>query len=324
MWSTRQFAVIQLINATIWTIILSGCWYIYLRVLYATSAGESASGLLVWCIISAAALFVATGGCWYALLGLHQFWASARMFGPISSGVRRAMQALHQISQASRSVGWKLPLMNSIAVVGLIGSLFLQDVRWVGLLFAIAGLRWWLWVHTATPPFVLFLSSSEDSSIEQHHAIKLSISPLRAISLLDIGHIPDRHVVGSLTLDCLRTEVDDDWWNVIKVLIEIAPIVVMNADVETAGVIREVQYLHSEDLLFKTIFFTEGDAPLLRHTPRDMRTELDLCTVSPGRVRAVLHCMLDRRLKPSRSKPVRLFLKLSPGYVMIRNPYWRQ
>ena len=202
--------------------------------------------------------------------------------------------------------------MNCVAVIGLIGAFLLNDARWLGIVVMIVGLRWWLWVRTTTPPFVLFLSTSEAMSVEQHHRLKLSVSPLRVVSLLDVGINTDADTAGSLNLDCLRTEEDEDWWKAIVLLIELAPIVVINADAESPGVIREATHLVSEDITYKTIFLSNRDAPLLRQVSDSIAAETGHCVTSNHGLYRILAFVLNEGLKPSRERPVSSFLLLRP------------
>ncbi len=302
MWSTRQRIAHWLIHAGVGVGVLAGCFFIFNHVKEA--ADKSVAGIAVWSVVSLAFLFCATIGFWYAFLGVNQHWESTRMLRPIATEARQIMSALCRISQANRTAGRSIPLMNFVAVIGLIGAFLLKDARWLGIVVMIVGLRWWLWVRTTTPPFVLFLSTSEAMSVEQHHRLKLSISPLRVVSLLDVGINTDADTAGSLNLDCLRTEEDEDWWKVIVLLIELAPIVVINADAESPGVIREATHLVAEDITFKTIFLTNRDAPLLRQVSDAIAAEAGHCVTSNHGLHRILNFALNERLRPSRERPI--------------------
>ena len=306
MWSTRQRIGYRLIHAGVGVVVLAGILGIVGHVKQTT--GESVAARVAWSLASLLFLFFAAVGCWYALLGVNQHRESTRMLQPITREARRAMSALCRISQANRTAGSSVPLMNCVAVIGLIGAFLLKDARWLGIVVMIVGLRWWLWVRTATPPFVLFLSTSDAMSVEQHHRLKRSISPLRVVSLLDIGISTDADTAGSLNLDCLRTEEDEDWWMVIVLLIELTPVVVINADAESPRVIREATHLVSEDITYKTIFHSNRDAPLLRQVSDAIAAEAGHCVTSSHGLYRILTFALNQGLKPSRERPVSSFL----------------
>lgn len=305
MWSTRQRIAHWLIHTGVAVVVLCGILFIFNH--SKEVSDKSVAGIAVWSAVSLTFLFFATIGCWYALLGVNQHREAARMLRPITSEARQVMSALCRISQANRVAGRSIPLMNCVAAIGIIGAFFLKDIRWLGIVAMIVGLRWWLWVRTTTPPFVLFLSTSEALSVEQHHRLKLAVSPLRAVSLLDIGINTDADTAGSLNLDCMRTEEDDDWWKVIVLLIELAPIVVINADAESPSVIREATHLVSEDITFKTIFLSNRDAPLLRQVSDAIAAEAGHCVASNHGLYRILAFALNQGLKPSRGRPISSF-----------------
>ena len=130
--------------------------------------------------------------------------------------------------------------------------------------------------------------------------------------MLDVGINTDADTAGSLNLDCLRTEEDDDWWKVIVLLIELAPIVVINADAENPGVIREATHLVSEDITYKTIFLSNRDAPLLRQISDAIAVEAGHCVTSNHGLYRILVIALNEGLRPSRERPVSSFLLPRP------------
>lgn len=171
-------------------------------------------------------------------------------------------------------------------------------------------LRWWLWVRTTTPPFILFLSTSDPSSIEEHRKIKRGVAPLRVISLLDIGNSPDSGISNELHLDCLRTGNDDDWWQVIMLLIDLAPLVVINVDTTSSGVVKEAEYLILKEFTFKTVYLTKGNACLLQKVGRAVE-EADLFITSTHGLNQVILGVLNSRELPSRSHTVDKFTRRS-------------
>lgn len=123
----------------------------------------------------------------------------------------------------------------------------------------------WMDVRTTTAPVVLVLGTSTHSSIRRQRAIKRRLSPLRVVSLLDVDVPWDTSLANETTLDWFRTTNEDDWWLVVTGLMEIAPILVIDAAAETAGVLRECRHILGADLWRKCLFLTppDGSAPVL-------------------------------------------------------------
>ena len=217
------------------------------------------ASVLCWMLILA--------GTYYGMLGWHQWHESRRMMTGISGAERRVMSVLCRISESNFLVYGSRPFLVMGGLSGLLAAILLGDFRWLGLLFFAGCLLWWLWVRTTTPPAVLFLSTSDAWSIEIHRQIKNIASPLRVVTLLDLQHSRQEGTADELRLDCLRTGNDDDWWKVITILMKITPLLVINADTESPGVVREARHLVMEDMTHKVMFLTRGNACLLRCEP---------------------------------------------------------
>jgi hypothetical protein len=214
-------------------------------------------------IASAAATSVVA--CWYGVLATHMFLRSRVVLGPLPS---EAHVTLHRLLDVSRQ-GDRLKLTRVILLYGGIGVLVVAIAarEWLGVIVSVAPfvLIAWMDVRTTTAPVVLLLGTSTHSSIRRQRAIKHRLSPLRVVSLLDVDVPWDTSLANEMTLDCFRTTNEDDWWLVITRLMDIAPILAIDAAAETTGVLREGRHILSADLWRKCLFLTppDGSAPIL-------------------------------------------------------------
>jgi hypothetical protein len=116
--------------------------------------------------------------------------------------------------------------------------------------------------------------------------------------------------VRDLSLDCLRTVNTDDWWLAIKKLMDMAILVVFNADTESSGTVREAKQALKQNYTYKTLFLT-GDRALLAQRLREdpqLAAKVPDCFIARTPILvAVIAEMLDRRTPPSRENSVWLF-----------------
>ncbi len=213
-------------------------------------------------------LVVATSmvAAYHGLIAGYIWLRSRAVLGPTSPESR---DTLHRLLDISRQ-GPKLRLIRLVLLYsGIIGSLILAIVakEWFGLIFAAAPflIIVWMDVRTKTVPVVLVLGTSNISSVKRQRAIKLRLSPLRVVSLLDVDVPWDTNLSNEMHLDCFRTTNEADWWLTITRLMEIAPILAIDAAAETEGVLKEGQHILGTDLWQKCLFLTppDGTAPVL-------------------------------------------------------------
>jgi len=112
-------------------------------------------------------------------------------------------------------------------------------------------------------------------------------------------------------MDCLRTGNDDDWWRVITILIELTPLVVVNADAESPGVIRETMHLISKGFTFKTVFLTIGDARLLRQEPEPAASVSSCYVTSAVGLQATIEAILNTGELPEQRRTVSSLARVS-------------
>lgn len=212
---------------------------------------------VLWTATAAVTSVVA---CWYGVLATHMWLRSRVVLGPLPSEARETLRRLLDVSRQ----GDNLKLTRITLLYGGIGALVVAIAarEWLAVIVTVAPfvLIAWMNVRTTTAPVVLILGTSTHSSIRRQRAIKHRLSPLRVVSLLDVGVPWDRSLANEMTLDCFRTTNEDNWWLVITRMIEIAPILVIDAAAETTGVLREGRHILGADLWRKCLFLTPPDA----------------------------------------------------------------
>jgi hypothetical protein len=219
---------------------------------------------MLWIGLSAVTSIVAA---YYGVLAVHMWLRSRAVLGPIPHDVHVTLRRLLDVSQQGNG----LRLMRLKLFYGGLGALVVAIAarEWLGLVVAAAPFVMiaWMYVRTTTVPVVLVLGTSTHSNIKRQRAIKLRLSPLRVVSLLDVDVPWDKRISSEMAIDCFRTTNEDDWWSVITRLMEVAPILAIDAAAETAGVLREGRHILSAGLKRKCLFLTpaDGSAPILDH-----------------------------------------------------------
>ena len=214
---------------------------------------------------TASAAITSVVACWYGVLATHMWLRSRVVLGPMPSEAHETLRRLVDVSRQ----GDRLKLTRVTLLYGGIGALVVAIAarEWLGVVVTVAPfvLIAWMDVRTTTAPIVLILGTLTHSSIRRQRAVKHRLSPLRVVSLLDVDVPWDTSLANEMTLDCFRTTNENDWWLVITRLMEIAPILVIDAAAETAGVLREGRHILGADLWRKCLFLTppDGFAPVL-------------------------------------------------------------
>ena len=219
----------------------------------------------------------------YCFLAAHMSLRTRAVLGPVTHEARQATQRLVEISREGARLVWTRTVLLYAGLGALVVALLARE--WLGLFVAATpfALIWWMRVRTTTPPVVLLLGTSTHTTIKRQRALKRRVSPLRVVSLLDVGVPWDPDLAKEMSLDCFRTTNEDDWWVVIVRLIECSPVIVIDAAAETAGVIREGKHLLDSVLARKCLFITPPDdfAPILDRLLPDTKLERrDLRVVS--------------------------------------------
>ena len=202
---------------------------------------------------------------YFGVLATHTWLRSRSVFGPTPPETRETLRRLLDVSRQ----GNHLALSRLTLFYGGFGVFVVAVAarEWLGLIVAVTPfvLIGWMDVRTTTTPVALILGTSTHSSIRRQRAIKYRLSPLRVVSLLDVDVPWETSLANEMALDCFRTTNEDDWWLVITRLMEITPILAIDAAAETMGVLREGRHILGADLWRKCLFLTppDGSAPIL-------------------------------------------------------------
>jgi len=216
----------------------------------------------VWAMSAAATSVFA---CWYGV-GATQMWLRTRaMLGPLSSEVHKTLRQLLDVSRQGEGLKLTRITLLYIGIAALVVAIAARE--WLGLVVSTAPfvLIAWMDIRTTTAPVALILGTSTQSSIRRQRAIKRRLSPLRVVSLLNVDVPWDKPLAIEMSLDCFRTTNEDDWWLVVTRLMEIAPVLAIDAVAETSGVLREGRHILGTNLWQKCLFLTspDGSAPVL-------------------------------------------------------------
>lgn len=258
---------------------------------------------------AAVAWWLGSRGFRFAILALYMWNDTKKVQPAITWRRRRAMWRLHGITTTTNFLQRGKVFYFVYVVFGTAALALTVDPRWLGLVAYGAGTLAWFWIRFSTPPFVIYLSTSDLDSVSFHNQLLMLMRPLRAMSLLNIESGADMPNRTSLSFDCLRTQNNEDWWTVITMLMGMAPLIVINADTKSPGVIREARYILRQDLKYKTVFLTGGGARLLR-TEAEIAAQIPGCLIARTPIlEAIIAEMLDRRTPPSRDRSVWYFAR---------------
>ena len=248
---------------------------------------------MLWIGSAAATSMVAAT---YAFLGAHMWLRSRCVLGPVPPEANETLRVLLHVSRQGDS----LKLMRIVLFYGVLSAFIvaLAARELLGLVVAVALLAVIVWMHirTTTVPVALILGTSNHSSIKRQRVVKHRLSPLRVVSLLDIDVPWDPTLTKELVLDCFRTTNEDDWWLVITRLMDIVPIIAIDAAAETPGVLREGSHILGSDLARRCLFLTppDGSAPILdRLLPMPGLRRQDLLIVHYGEAPRVITAMVS-------------------------------
>jgi hypothetical protein len=217
-----------------------------------------------WIALAAVTSLLAS---WYGVGAIHLWLRSRVLLGPISTEVKKTLRQLLNVSRQGERLKLTRVILLYIGIGAFVVAIAARE--WLGLVASVAPfvLIAWMSVRSTTAPVTLILGTSTYSSIRRQHAIMRRLSPFRVVSLLDVDVPWDKPLANKMALDCFRTTNEDDWWLVITKLMEITPILTIDAAAETAGVIRECRHILSTNLWRKCVFLTppDGSAPILDH-----------------------------------------------------------
>jgi hypothetical protein len=251
-------------------------------------------------------------GIFYGVLALHLLAETRRLLSPFARTVQDKMERLTLISRHYMLVRVGRALLVFLGLFGMFSFVVFSDIRLLALVILSVGVLFWLRVRISMPPIVLLLASSNKRSIARHLSYKRFMSPLRAVSLLDTTGLMDDGRSSELELDCLRTNNDDDWWPVIRTLMDCAPFLIFDCTATTPGVIREREYAISAGLMYKTIFVRglRSDCPLIdTYHQSSNEAKSELCSVDGTSALKLINSVLLNRRLPTSARPLSKLLQ---------------
>jgi len=188
--------------------------------------------------------------------------------------IYKVRTALGQISKNEREVMKKLIRVSHIYIwhnqhqifflyFGISAFLiFLLTTRIIWILLTILVILeiWRVRVRTITPPLIILLGKSTNTTLMRQIDLKKLIKPLRVVSLLNTNIPWNQTPNNELFFDCYRTTNDEDWWIVVTQLIKMTSIIIIDTNVDSKLVEREAKYILSNiNFLQKCVFLSPPD-----------------------------------------------------------------
>ncbi len=148
------------------------------------------------------------------------------------------------------------------------------------------------------PPAAIYLSSSAPVRLQLMQQLQARVIP-GVTGLLDVTQNIDTtdgvktfFFKATIMLFDSRTNADDDWKVVAAELMDIVPLVFLDARETSPGVLYEVERIFREKLAYKTMFVSEenGQCPALESLNTDARfPEEEVCRLSESHLLANVH-----------------------------------
>ena len=256
-----------------------------------------------------------------------RWWQTVRLLGFPSSGRRRAMRSLSLLREHKYGTSW--PQFCIIGAI-LIGLLYFTHVRiFLALLLALTQQHFIEPLRRSLPPTVFLLTTTATGTPQLHAKISFVVRRLRAVALLKVKRSDEDLASVFTRLDCFRTESDDDdtWVYVVEKLLQIAPIVVLDARVVTDAVLLEAKRTLVPSVAYKLILLVgqSGERLLLDHPdlwelPAPLK---QIPVVREAGLLTMLHFLTRSRDRiPSPERPLDSILKASGEWRFIGREDW--
>lgn len=244
----------------------------------------------------AAAWFFCTVLSVAPVLAAHNLYSSLSLYGTRHLRRYRGMPALILES----TINFRYTCAGFFSAVALgIWAWYLGTIAVV-----YAGAAW----ATATlygrlkPPDVLYLATSDADQVRFHNRLARGLFLFRPVSLLQSD---DHNANKKIRRNCFRVSSESNWRATVFTLIEQAPLVVIDARVESPAVLEEAEFLIDSDWLFKTFVVhedknrTSSVLQAVRRAPQHL-----VAVIHPDEVGPVLdYISRSRRRLPNREQP---------------------
>lgn len=220
----------------------------------------------------AATALAASYSLFYAAVAASLFWGNRGLLGPAHAPARELMKVLLGVAEVRYLVRFGRVLLTQMGALAAVAAVVTRHIGFLSFAALSAAVLSWLWLRVTVPPSVVVLGASGELSVSVHWKLKRIISPLRVLSLLDLGHAGGQGRRSELTLDCLRTSNEEDWLAAVAKLLKVTRHVVVDGRVSSPWLVREVtDFLASGFAQPCVIIGAPGrGCPLLESLPPDV------------------------------------------------------
>lgn len=191
------------------------------------------------------------------LWDIQAWYATSKLYGQIP--LKQAKTMLKLVLRSK--IGYYLWLP-SVPVVFLV--YFISIGSTYPLIFIISIFPLWahLIIYQALPPSVIVLGTSRHEMFDMRHWLERAVNPYRVVVLLEPESSVDKKDSvfrkNQFSWDNLRTS-DGHWRDTAFRLIEMSPILVIDARVHTKGVAEEILRIFNSNLIHKALFVENED-----------------------------------------------------------------
>ncbi len=255
----------------------------------------------------------------YAFHTIYLFVESWRTIGRQKKEQAKAMKFLAFISSHYMLVRNGQIYHILLGCFGIALFVATRDPRALSILLLAIVLIPWLHIRISAPPYI-HLSASNQQTAWRNLAYKRVAMPLRVVNLLDMQGRIEQRFSNEMSLDCMRTENEEDWWGVVEYIAENVPLIVIDASVTTSGVQREFLHLLEQGLEYKTICLMDqhGEMPLFsisEVSPRELMAR-PLCMLTGIDSVRLLELVRENRFTPTPDNPLSCMM-LSSGFIFM-------
>ena len=226
---------------------------------------------------------------------------------------RKVSTVYGELTKESRSY---LPLTSDVASVLLLGSIlgyFFSFRFFIASLFLVITRKLTDFLHTHRPCAILVLSSSSPDAIMLHARLSRLEMNARIVSLLDTNNLKDDWVEVQINTDCLRTRGDESWQSVVVKLLDLVPILVVDArNIITSQLEWELREIETADLFYKTVLIlksTDMENEQLHKFNYESNSGIVNFQDEEDVFLLIRYCLSDKQNLPSRERPMRLLAR---------------
>lgn len=192
---------------------------------------------LAWLAVTAVA---ASYALFYAVMAASLYRGNRGLLGPAHAPARELMKVILGVAEVRYLIRFGRVLLAQMGALAAVAAAATRHIGFLSFAALSAAVLSWLWLRVTVPPSVVVLGASGRLSVSLHWKLKRIISPLRVLSLLDLGHAGGEGRRSELTLDCLRTSNEEDWLAAVAKFLKVTRLVVVDGRVSSPWLIQEV------------------------------------------------------------------------------------